>query len=137
MDDFTQVWNRKVSCFKTCGLSSYINDEFVKGGPLFNSFIPGDDLSRLLQIKYTLTRQLLQELSDQGLLYLLLCTSRQSVWLSVQAYIVGPDLKAKLFATRAISLKKIQDIHKVWNNFCSKRTFSKWQKYYPAYNESK
>ena len=36
----------------------------------FNPFSPGDALRRLLQIKYTLIRQLLEELSDQGILYL-------------------------------------------------------------------
>ena len=34
----------------------------------FNSLIPGDDLRSLLEIKYTLIRQLSNQLSDQDLL---------------------------------------------------------------------
>ena len=47
---------------------------------LFNSFSPGDALIRLLQIKYTLIRQLLQELSDQGTLYLLMHDPRINIF---------------------------------------------------------
>ena len=46
-----------------------------------NSFSHGDDLSCILQMKCTLIRQLLQELFDQGTLYLLMHDPRMNIFL--------------------------------------------------------
>ena len=65
--------------------------------------------------------------------YTFRCISRQTVCLSDQAPDVGPYLRVKLFETRTIFLQN-RYIFNVLNSFCSRRKFSKWMKYYPAYN---
>ena len=48
----------------------------------------GEALVHLLQIKYTLIRQLLQELSDQGMLFLLMYDPQINIFLCVETKIV-------------------------------------------------
>ena len=64
--------------------------------------------------------------------YTFRCTSRQKVWLQIRPHIVGPDLRAKLFAATSIFLKMNDKIYAKYWIIPSADDISKWLPIFPS-----